>query len=109
MFLLLFLLIPIIAAIALLFVKKEQAVNLIAIGSGLLTLASSVYILFNNIGNFDAVWLPVLNSRFLLQADGLSKILILLTAISFPAIFIATSKNQTSQKKKFLSSFSGLI
>jgi NADH-quinone oxidoreductase subunit M len=103
MFLLLFLLIPIIAAIALLFVKKDQAVNLIAVGSGLLTLASAIYILFNNIGSFDASWLPVLNSRFLLQADGLAKILILLTAISFPAIFVATSKNQTSQKNVFLS------
>jgi NADH-quinone oxidoreductase subunit M len=45
----------------------------------------------------------VLNSRFVLQADGLAKILILLTAISFPAIFIATGKNQVAQKNIFLS------
>jgi NADH-quinone oxidoreductase subunit M len=38
-----------------------------------------------------------------LQADGLAKILILLTAISFPAIFIATSKNHVAQKNIFLS------
>ena len=103
MFLLLFLLIPIFAAIALLFIKKEQSVNLIAIGSGLLTLLGALHIILNKTGNYDASWLPILNSRFLLQADGLAKILILLTAISFPAIFIATSHNQTNQKNVFLS------
>jgi NADH-quinone oxidoreductase subunit M len=103
MFLLLFLLIPILAAIALLFIKKEQSVNLIAIASGLLTLLGALHIILNKTGNYDASWLPILNSRFLLQADGLAKILILLTAISFPAIFIATSNNQTNQKNVFLS------
>jgi len=103
MFLLLFLLIPIIAAIALLFVKKEQTINFISIGSGALILISALYIIIIKTGSFDASWLPVLNSRFLLQADGVSKILILLTAISFPAIFIATINNQTSHKNIFLS------
>ena len=103
MFLLLFLLIPIFAAIALLFIKKEQSVNLIAVASGLLTLLGALHIILNKTGDFDASWLPILNSRFLLQADGLSKILILLTAISFPAIFIATSNNQTNQKNVFVS------
>ena len=103
MFLLLFLLIPIAAALVLLFIKKEQSVNVIAIGSALITLVSAVYIIINKTGNYDAPWLPILNSRFLLQADGLAKILILLTAISFPAIFIATQKNHTNQKNIFLS------
>jgi NADH-quinone oxidoreductase subunit M len=103
MFLLLFLLIPIFAAIALLFIKKEQSINLIAVTSGLLTLLGALHIILNKTGDFDASWLPILNSRFLLQADGLSKILILLTAISFPAIFIATSNNQTNQKNVFVS------
>jgi NADH-quinone oxidoreductase subunit M len=55
------------------------------------------------VSTVDLTWLQVLNSRFVLQADGLAKILILLTAISFPAIFIATSKNQVAQKNIFLS------
>ena len=59
--------------------------------------------LFINVSTVDLTWLQVLNSRFVLQADGLAKILILLTAISFPAIFIATSKNQVAQKNIFLS------
>jgi NADH-quinone oxidoreductase subunit M len=55
------------------------------------------------VSTVDLTWLQVLNSRFVLQADGLAKILILLTAISFPAIFIATSKNHVAQKNIFLS------
>ncbi len=102
MFLLLFLLIPILAAIALLFIKKEQYVNAVAIAAGLFTLLAAVNIIMNKTVSFDATWLPVLNSRFVLQADGVAKILILLTAISFPAIFIATGKNQTHQKNIFL-------
>ena len=45
----------------------------------------------------------MLNAQFLLHADGLAKILVLLTAISFPAIIIATSQNQPKQKNIFLS------
>ena len=103
MFLLLFLLIPILSALLLLFIKKEQTANTIAIGAGLLTLLGAVHIIINKTGSFDAAWLPMLNSRFVLQADGLAKILILLTAISFPAIFMATSNNQPKQKNIFLS------
>ena len=102
MFLLIFLLIPILAAIILFLVKKESSVNLIAIGAGLLSLLGAVHIIINKVDNFDISWLTALNSRFILQADGLSKILILLTAISFPAIFIATSKNQIQNKNSFL-------
>ena len=59
-------------------------------------------IIINKTDNFDAVWLSSINSRFLLQADGLAKILVLLTAISFPAIFIATGKNQLNNRNVFL-------
>jgi NADH-quinone oxidoreductase subunit M len=48
-------------------------------------------------------WLPSLNSRFTLEVDGLAKILILLTAISLPAILMATANNQYKQKNIFLS------
>ncbi len=102
MFLLIFLLIPIIAAVFLFIVKKETSSNAIAISAGLLTLLGAVYIAVNKIDNFDATWLLSINSRFVLQADGLAKILVLLTAISFPAIFIATQKNQIQNKNSFL-------
>jgi NADH-quinone oxidoreductase subunit M len=51
----------------------------------------------------DTAWLVQLNTRFLLEADGVAKILVLLTAISFPAILIATTNNQPQQKNIFLS------
>jgi len=103
MFLLSFLLIPIVAAILLLFIQQEKRAQNIAIVASVLSLAAAVNMLFINVSTVDLTWLQVLNSRFVLQADGLAKILILLTAISFPAIFIATSKNQVAQKNIFLS------
>ena len=103
MFLLSFLLIPIVAAILLLFIQQEKRAQDIAIVASVLSLAAAVNMLFINVSTVDLTWLQVLNSRFVLQADGLAKILILLTAISFPAIFIATSKNQVAQKNIFLS------
>jgi len=103
MFLLSFLIIPIVAAIVLLFVKHEKRAQDIAIVAGIASLTAALNIIINNVASVDLTWLQVLNSRFVLQADGLAKILILLTAISFPAIFIATNKNQITQKNIFLS------
>ena len=103
MFLLSFLIIPVVAAIVLLFIKHEKYAQDIAIVAGVASLTAAVNIILNNVGVVDLTWLQVLNSRFVLQADGLSKILILLTAISFPAIFLATSKNQVANKNIFLS------
>ena len=103
MFVLSFLIIPIVAAIVLLFVKHEKRAQNIAIVAGIASLTAAVNIIINNVASVDLTWLQVLNSRFVLQADGLAKILILLTAISFPAIFIATNKNQITQKNVFLS------
>jgi NADH-quinone oxidoreductase subunit M len=95
--------IPFIAAIILLFVKPNEKANYIAIASTGLTLALALNIAFNGAANFDASWIPSINARFVLTADGLSKILLLLTGISFPAIFIATSKNEIKNRAQFLS------
>jgi NADH-quinone oxidoreductase subunit M len=97
------LLIPFIAAIVLLFIKNNKAANITAISFSALTLSVVLCITFTKTASFDAAWLPQLNSRFLLQADGLAKILLLLTAISFPAILIATANNQLKNKHIFLS------
>ena len=95
--------IPFIAAIILLFVKPNEKANYIAIASTGITLALSLNIAFNGAPNFDTSWIPSINARFVLTADGLSKILLLLTGISFPAIFIATSKNEIKNRAQFLS------
>ena len=95
--------IPFIAAIILLFVKQNEKANYIAIASSGITLALALNITFNGAVNFDASWISSINARFVLTADGLSKILLLLTGISFPAIFMATSKNEIKNRAQFLS------
>lgn len=103
MFLLLFLLIPIVAALLLLFIKSNASSNSVSIGVGILTLIGSVYLIMSNAADYDASWLPVINSRFSLHLDGLSKLLILLTSITFPSIFIATKNNEIAKRNIFLS------
>jgi NADH-quinone oxidoreductase subunit M len=98
-----FLLLPILTAIVLLFVKKDTMASSLAIGASIATLALAVFASFNTLAAFDMAWLPSLNSRFTLQVDGLAKILILLTAISLPAILISTAHNEYKQKNIFLS------
>jgi NADH-quinone oxidoreductase subunit M len=98
-----FLLIPILTAIVLLFIKKDTLASQTAIAASLATLALAVFASFNKVEAFDMAWLPSLNSRFTLEVDGLAKILILLTAISLSAILIATTNNQYKQKNTFLS------
>ena len=103
MFLILFLLLPIIAAVGLLFVRNEKLAGQIALATSLLVLLGAVHIILNTTEGVDMQWLAALNSRFTLTADGVAKILILLTAISFPAILIATQDNQVANKNNFLS------
>lgn len=95
--------IPFIAAILLLFVKQEKIANNVAIATSAITLALSIYIACVGAVDFDASWLPSLQARFTLTADGLTKLLMLLTCISFPAIFVATSKNNNKNQNQFLS------
>ena len=98
-----FLLIPILTAIVLLFIKKDTLASQTAIAASLATLALAVFASFNQVEAFDIAWLPNLNSRFTLEVDGLAKILILLSAISLPAILIASAKNEYKQKNIFIS------
>ena len=98
-----FILIPFVTALLLLFIKKDTSANTIAIVSTLGTLVAAIVVAGNGAVDFNAPWIPVLHAQFLLHADGLATILVLLTAISFPAIIIATSQNQPKQKNIFLS------
>ena len=98
-----FILIPFVTALLLLFIKNDKSANTIAIVSTLGTLVAAIVVAANGAVDFNAPWIPVLHAQFFLHADGLAKILVLLTAISFPAIIIATSQNQPKQKNIFLS------
>ena len=50
---------------------------------------------------FDIAWLPVMGSRFTLEMDGMSKMLCLLTGISFPMIFLAIFQQETKSAPAF--------
>ncbi len=50
---------------------------------------------------FDVAWLNNLGSRFTLKMDGMSKMLCLLTAVSFPLIFTAVYKNEYKNPASF--------
>lgn len=49
----------------------------------------------------DVEWIPALGSRFAVGGDGLGKLLTLLTAVSFPIIFIATYRSSYSKPNRF--------
>lgn len=98
-----FLFVPLLAALLLLLIKDKKQAQWTAVIFSAITLVLACQMLCTKTVDVDMAWLPNLKSRFILHADGLSKILILLTAISFPAIFIATAKNEFKQTNIFLS------
>ena len=81
--------------------KKTNAAKGWALLSAVLTLAvaiAGIYFYPSTQQTFDSAWLPALGSRFTLSMDGMSKMLVLLTAISFPLIFLATYKTAGNYK-----------
>src|ERR1700749_141976 len=87
------------------FFKNEGLAKGWALLSSLLTLAITLFALGlakdSPMLHAHAVWLPDLGSRFAVGLDGLSKILVLLTAICFPLIFISTWRDQYSKPWNF--------
>ena len=101
----LLILIPLIGGLALFTVKSETTARALALFAGIATLVVSVLGLTAlkqpiNL-QYDAEWLPALNTRFHIALDGMGQLLCLLTAISFPLIFIAISKNTYKNAARF--------
>ncbi|MEO6542048.1 MAG: NADH-quinone oxidoreductase subunit M, partial [Ferruginibacter sp.] len=95
---------PLIAGLVAFMIRKEKTVKAWAIIASLLTLAIAVVDLFYldntkyfHLNNVSYPWLTNLGVNLSFGLDGMSRILTILTAISFPVIFIAT--NKTSYKK----------
>jgi NADH-quinone oxidoreductase subunit M len=98
----LLILIPLIAGLASFFIKGESGTKTWSLLAAIITLAVSLMAVYNPAKiNFSAEWLPMLGSSFSLSLDGMSKMLCLLTAISFPIVFTATYKNQYSKPNNF--------
>jgi NADH-quinone oxidoreductase subunit M len=96
--------IPVVTGLLTFFMKEAGSAKSWALLSSLVTLAVSVIGIFFmpaiNL-SFDAAWLPEIGSRFALMTDGMGKMLVLLTTISFPVIFIATYKNEYKNPGSF--------
>lgn len=97
-------LIPVLAGIVTFFLKETKAVRTWALLASVATMAVAVAgILFLPAKElaFDAAWLPEFGSRFAFMTDGMGKMLVLLTTVSFPVIFVAIGKNEYARPGNF--------
>lgn len=86
------------------FFMKGQSVKSWALLSSFAVLGISIWSLFSdaNLLSYSQAWLPSLGSRFdLTMQDGLSKLMCLLTALSFPLVLISTQQNSSNQSPQF--------
>jgi NADH-quinone oxidoreductase subunit M len=89
--------IPLIGGLVNFFLKAEKAAKSWAVLVSLASLVVALWGVYQSdaaLLNYDAPWLPQLGSRFSFTMDGMSTMLCLLTAVSFPLIFIATYNNK---------------
>ena len=113
----LLILIPLVTGLVGFFFRSEGPAKGWALLSSLATLVVSLISLgitkSSPLMHADVAWLPDLGSRFAVGLDGLSSILSLLTAISFPLIFVSTWRDKYSKPWNFyalmLLSQAGLI
>jgi len=100
----LLLFIPLVAGILGFFVKEQKGASNLAIAASIVTLLTAVvgiYAMPASMHQFEAIWLPNIGASFSVALDGMSKMLVLLTAISMPLILIATRNNNYSNPCAF--------
>ena len=101
----LLILVPLIAGLGLFAVKSSNSARSLALVVSIAVLAVSLLgltvINSHNDLNCDVSWLPMLNSRFHIGLDGMGQLLCLLTAISFPLIFVSTWSNTYKDGNRF--------
>lgn len=102
---LLFILIPLLAGLGLLFTRNSGQAKIGSLLASFVMLAIVLYAIYlpNNheLINYSRVWLGSLNSNFSLALDGVGKITTLLTAVSFPLIFLATWQNDYKDANQY--------
>lgn len=98
---------PLVGGLISFFLKEERTVKAWSLFSSLLTLGLLVTSLFFTgkdhylLNAVSYVWLPEIGSSFTIVLDGLSRLLVMLTAISFPLIFGATYHNKYNNPNIF--------
>ena len=102
---LLLILIPFITGLAAFFMREGKMARNWSLFSSLLTLACIVSLVTNSVSSsnasFDMEWLPFLGSRFTLAMTGLVKMLVLLNAIIYVIVFLATLKRSFNQPARY--------
>jgi NADH-quinone oxidoreductase subunit M len=105
MVVLLIFLVPLISGLLAFFLKNDRSVRGWALISSIVTLVIThccdKYTNRPTAGIFTP-WMGTLGSTFSLKLDGLSQLLVLLTAIAFPVIFISPGKVNTGSHTIFL-------
>lgn len=105
MIVLLLFLIPLIGGFVSFFVKEDKAVRswalLVSFATLALAIAGNGFVKAENTLQFSASWMGTLNSNFALRLDGLAKILCLLTAVSYPVIFLSTWNSSYRKPNNF--------
>jgi len=100
----LLILIPLVGGLVNFFLKGENAAKSWALLASIATLVVALWSINQPdaaLLSYDAPWLVQLGSRFSFTMDGVSSLLCLLTAVSFPLIFVATYKNNYASPNAF--------
>src|SRR5580700_2980495 len=97
--------VPLVSGLIAFLLKSDRGARGWALLSSLITLAVALWGLSLPKGSemlsANVEWLPDLGSRFAVGLDGLSTILSLLVAVSFPIIFVATWRDQYKRAWNF--------
>src|SRR5580692_4628814 len=97
--------VPLVSGLVAFLLKSDRGARSWALLSSLITLAVALWGLSlgkdSTLLKANVEWLPDLGSRFSVGLDGLSKILTLLVAVSFPLIFIATWRDEYKKAWNF--------
>jgi NADH-quinone oxidoreductase subunit M len=105
MIVLLLFLVPLIGGLLSFFIKNDRAVRgwslLVSLVALFLSIAANTFLKSADQLNFHAQWMGNLGSSFSLKLDGLSQVLTLLTAVSYPVILIATWKSEYRKPNNF--------
>lgn len=97
--------VPLLTGLASFLLKNEKAVRAFALFSALVTLAISVLsvCVFKDAKylSYSCDWMPSIGSSFSVKLDGMSQLLTLLTAISYPIILLATWNSEFKRPNNF--------
>ncbi|WP_447642188.1 MULTISPECIES: complex I subunit 4 family protein [Chitinophagaceae] len=102
MLLVLSIFIPLVGGILSFFLKKDTVVKNISLFFSVMTFLVSLGVFFHKgILTYQTDWLPEIGSSFSLSADGMAKILCLLTALTLPLILTSTIQNKYENPNRF--------